>query len=81
MTFQYVCFIIFAVLAYLIVTDQSIAKFVVLISKIVKLQFEKFKWIVKYHPQTPWARYLMWRQSIRIAKELEKEFGDGNRNS
>ena len=81
MTFQYVCFIIFAVLAYLIVTDQSIAKFVVLISKIVNLQFEKFKWIVMHHPQTPWVRYLMWRQSIRIAKELEKEFGDGNRNS
>jgi hypothetical protein len=46
MTAQYIYLIIFFCLGYLIVTDESVAKAVFFISRIVKNKFEMFKWIV-----------------------------------
>lgn len=76
MTFQYVCFIIFAFLAYLIITDASVARFVFLLGYIVKFQYDKIKWWVWNNPRTPWASYLIHRRSIRLAEELMKEVQD-----
>jgi hypothetical protein len=72
----YVYFIIFACLGYLIVTDASVAKLVVFISRLAKFQYEKVKWWVWHNPKTPWASYIIWRRSMKIAKELEKEFSN-----
>lgn len=71
---QYIYLIIFSCLAYLIVTDPSIAKFVVFISRLAKFQYEKVKWWVWNNPKTPWASYIIWRRSMKLAKEFEKEF-------
>ena len=77
MTTQYIYFIIFACLAYLIVTDQSVAKLFVLLTGLLKFQYQKYRWIIMHHPKTPWARYAMWRRSNRLAEELMKEFENG----
>lgn len=76
MNAQYIYLIIFFCLGYLIVTDESIAKAVVFISRIARNKFEMFKWIVIHHPKTPWARYSMHRRSMKLAEELMKEFQD-----
>ena len=76
MTSQYFYFTLFAIAAYLIATDASIAKLTVLLAKIVKFQYEKYRWILIYHHATPWARYMMWRSSMKIAKELMKELAE-----
>ena len=70
---QYIYFIIFACLAYLIVTDNSVAKLVVLVSHLIKFQFQKYIWIIRHHPRTPWAQYFMHRRSMKLAKELLNE--------
>ena len=77
MTTQYIYFVIFAFLAYLIITDSSVARLVVLLTGLLKFQYQKYRWIIIYHPQTPWARYGMWRRSWKLAKELQKEFENG----
>jgi len=59
---------------YLIATDESVAYAVVLVSKIVKFQYEKTKWWVLHNPANPVVKWLMWRKALRLAKELEKEF-------
>lgn len=79
MTSYYVSFTIFVIIAYLIVTDASVARFVVLMSKIVKLNYEKAKWWVRYSPSNPIVRYFIWRRSWKLAKELENEFLKANR--
>ena len=71
-------FILFAFAAYFIATDESVAKAVFYISKIIKNKFEIFKWWLIHNPQTPWARYMMWRRSNQLAKELMKEFDKRN---
>ena len=74
MTSYYFWFGIFMFVGYLILTDESVAYAFTLVSKLIKFQYEKQKWWLLNNPQMPWVKYLMWRRSLRIAKELEKEF-------
>jgi hypothetical protein len=71
-------FILFAFLGYFIVTDESVARFFVLVTQIIKFQYEKYKWILLHHPATPWTRYIMWRRSMKMAEELMKELEKNN---
>jgi hypothetical protein len=74
MTSYYFWFGIFMFVGYLIVTDESVAYAFVLVSKLIKFQYEKQKWWLFNNPANPVVKYLMWRRSLRIAKQLEKEF-------
>lgn len=73
MTHYYLLFIIFVFLAYLIATDNSVAYAVELVFKIIKFQYEKTKWWIWNNPKLPWAKFLMWRRALKLAKELENE--------
>lgn len=70
---QYLIFGIFAIFFYLILVDKSIAVFFVLTSKFLKIQYERTKWIILNNPDNPINRYLIWRRSMKMAKELQKE--------
>jgi hypothetical protein len=59
---------------YLIVTDISVAYVFILVSKLIKFQYEKQKWWLFNNPRNPVVKWFMWRRALRIAKELEKEF-------
>jgi hypothetical protein len=59
---------------YLIVTDDSVAYAFTLVSKLIKFQYEKQKWWFLNNPANPVVKWLMWRNALRIAKQLEKEF-------
>jgi hypothetical protein len=74
MTSYYFWFGIFMFVGYLIVTDDSVAYAFTLVSKLIKFQYEKQKWWLFNNPANPVVKYLMWRRSLRIAKQLEKEF-------
>ena len=79
MTFQYICFIIFACLGYLIITDKSIAQAFLLVLGILRTQYEKTKWWIWNNPKTPWASYIIHRRSMKLAEELMKEIQDGSK--
>jgi hypothetical protein len=70
----YIYFIIFFCIGYLIVTDASVARLFVLLTGLARVQYEKIKWWVLYNPANPIVKWLMWRNALRLAKELEKEF-------
>jgi len=70
----YIYFIIFFCIGYLIVTDASVARLFVLLTALARIQYEKIKWWVLYNPANPIVKWLMWRNALRLAKELEKEF-------
>ena len=61
---------------YLIATDESVAYAVVLVSKIVKFQYEKTKWWILHNPANPVVKWLIHRRSMQTAKELMKEFAE-----
>jgi hypothetical protein len=79
MSSTYIYLIIFGCVGYLIATDESVAKAVFYIAKIIQIKFEIFKWWLVHNPKTPWARYSMHRRSMKMAEELMKEFEEKNR--
>jgi len=74
MSSTYIYFVIFFCIAYLIVTDQSVARASYMLTQLAKVQYEKTKWWIVHNPANPIVKYLMWRRAYKIAKELQEEF-------
>jgi hypothetical protein len=74
MSSYYFWFGIFIFVFYLVATDNSVAYAVVLVSKIVRVRYERTKWWLLHNPANPIVKWLMWKNALRIAKQLEKEF-------
>ena len=75
----YVCSIIFFCIAYLIITDQSVAKGIYLLTELVKVQYEKTKWRIIHDPANPIVKYFISRRSYKLAEELRKELESKNK--
>jgi hypothetical protein len=76
--FQSTCAILFAILAYLILTDKNVADYLTLIFKMMKINVERMFWMIRLHPKNPITNLMMRWKYDRIAKELEKEFSQAN---
>ena len=76
MTAYYFWFAIFIFVGYLVATDSSVAYAIVLISKIMKFQYEKTKWLLWNNPANPVVKWFMYRKSMKMAEELMKEFAE-----
>lgn len=74
MSTSYIYFIIFFCVAYLIITDQSVARAFYMLTQLARVQYEKTKWWIVYNPANPIVKYLMWRRSMKLAKELIDEY-------
>jgi len=74
MNSYYIWFALFAIVAYLIVTDNSIAKAFYMLTQLARVQYEKTKWWILHNPANPIVKWLMWRRAYKLAKEFEKEF-------
>jgi hypothetical protein len=73
MNILYIYLLIFACIAYLIITDENIARAVSLLSQLIKFQCEKAKWMILNDPRNPIVRWNMERRAYRLAKELQDE--------
>ena len=69
---------LFLIIGYFVVTDKSLATFLVLTQKRIELEYEKLKWRIMQSPDNPIVKYMIWRRSIKLAKELRKEFDEKN---
>lgn len=75
-----VWFLIFFCIGYLIVTDNSIARAFYMLSQLVKFQYQKIKWWILHNPANPINKYLMWRRSMKLAKELMDELAEKSKD-
>lgn len=73
MSSNYIYFVIFFCIAYLIVTDQSVARAFYMLTQLARVEYEKTKWWILHNPANPIVKYFMWKRAIRLAKELQKE--------
>lgn len=53
--------------------DPNVAEYINLIFKIIKINFIRFIWLIKFHPQNPITNFIMARKYERLAKELEED--------
>jgi len=74
MNTTYIYFVIFFCIGYLIVTDQSVARGFYMLTQLARVEYEKVKWWVLHNPANPIVKYLMWRRSMKLAKELMDEY-------
>lgn len=74
MSSTYIYFVIFFCIGYLIVTDQSVARAFYMLTQLARVEYEKVKWRILHNPANPIVKYLMWRRSMKLAKELMDEY-------
>jgi len=74
MNFQIFSFFLFAVAAYFIVTDESVAAAFYYVYRLAKAYIQRQWWWITHNPRNPVVKYLMWRRSMKLAKELQKYF-------
>ena len=79
MNTYYIYFVIFFCIAYLIITDQSIARAFYMFTQLVRVQYEKTKWWILHNPANPIVKYFMWRRAYRLAKEIMSELESQNK--
>ena len=63
----------FAVVAYIIVTDDRAAAAFVYVSKLANTEIKRHWWWLTNNPRNPVVKYMMYRRSLRLAKELMVE--------
>lgn len=77
--YYYGLLIVFSILAYLIVTDNSIATYFVLVQKLLRTRYEIFKWWIFNNPRNPIVKYMIHRRSLKQAEEILKSFEEPNK--
>ena len=70
MNSQYAWFALFGVILYVIAVDENVAKAVDYVITLTKNNFRKQWWWLTNDPRNPVVKYLMWRRSMKLAKEL-----------
>ena len=77
---KYIYFIIFFCITYLIITDKNIAGLVSYSSNLLRLHYEKMKWMILNDPRNPIVKYLIYKKSLKMAEQLIKEFENRRNN-
>ena len=76
MNYQLFLLFVFAVAAYFIVTDESVAAAFYYVYRLAKAYIQRQWWWLIHNPRNPVVKYLMWRRSMKLAKELQKYFDE-----
>jgi hypothetical protein len=58
--------------------DQNVLDYITIQLNIAKVTFEKFIWMVRFHPRNPITNLIMKFKYDKIARELQKEFENKN---
>ena len=77
MIYYYSLFTIFAVIATMMIIDQNVGDYIVLLGRLLKSRIERLYWMIRFHPvlfSSPIGKWLMMRKYMRTAKELAQEF-------
>jgi len=65
--------IIFAFVAYFIVTDENVAKYIQLQLQVIQLNITRYYLMVKLHPRNPITNWMMNRKYAKMERELRKK--------
>ena len=66
----------FAVVAYVIVIDDRAAAAFLYVSKLVVTNIRRHWWWLTNNPRNPVVKYLIYRRSLRMAKELMEKINN-----
>ena len=79
MTIQLAWFALFAVALYFIVSDESVAAAFYYVIGIATNFIRGRVWLITNDPRNPVVKYIMWRRSMKMAKQLKRYFDEKNK--
>jgi hypothetical protein len=62
-----------AIILYIVVRDPNVYDWLVLQSKRIVMEARRAWFMTRHHPSSPWVRYEVKRNSMKLAKEILKE--------
>jgi hypothetical protein len=65
-----ILFGLFAVVAYFIVTDESVAAAFFYVTRLVKAYIDRQYWWLMNNPRNPVVKYLIYRRSLKTAEKM-----------
>ena len=84
MIYYYTLFTVFAIIVTMMIVDPNVADYIYLYFKIIKVNLERFYWMIRFHPAiltSPIGKWWMMRKYMRtaekLAQELSQEHQDG----
>lgn len=72
MNYYYGLLLVFAIIAYMIAVDSNVAQYVVLLWKMLGVQFNRFIFILKFKPRLMWDTWNL----KRTIKGKKKDWAD-----
>jgi hypothetical protein len=78
MTPYYLLCLFLGIILYMAAVDQNVLDYITIQLNIAKVTFEKFIWMVRFHPRNPITNLIMKFKYDKIARELQKEFENKN---
>ncbi len=70
MNSQYVWFLIFGIITYIIATDPNVARAYDYVLKLVSTNIRRKWWWMTNNPANPVVKYMLYRKNLKLAKEL-----------
>lgn len=70
---NYGLLLIFGITMYIIIIDQNVADYLLLVFKMTMLNITKLFWKIRFHPNNFITTWIQNRKYDKIAKELMKE--------
>jgi hypothetical protein len=70
--YYYSLFLIFTILAVMIVIDANVGTYIILLLKILKVNTERFFWMIRFHPKVTTNPIVQWWMMRKYMKEVEK---------
>lgn len=72
--YQFTLLIVFTLIAGMMIIDKNVADYISLLVSIVRMHFERMKFMMIYHPKNPITNYIQSQKMKKIAIELMKEY-------
>jgi len=76
MIYYYTLFTVFAIIITMMIVDPNVTDYIYLIGKIIKVNLERFYWMIRFHPAiltSPIGKWWMMRKYMRTAEKLAQE--------
>jgi hypothetical protein len=67
---------ILAIFIFILTIDKNVADYILLIFKLIKINFQRTIWMIRLHPQNPITNLIKRFEYDKIAKQLHKELND-----
>jgi hypothetical protein len=70
---NYGLLLVLGITAYIIIIDQNVAEYLLLVFKMMKLNVVRLLWMIRFHPNNFITTWIQNRKYDRIAKEMMEE--------